>query len=185
MRGYLSFLLVLAALSILIVLSNSYNNSKSTNFSKAIALERAEQLSMGIKRNMLTAAKYGAIAGFLEYCVEVAESGGLKALDPAEAKERVKFGSHSSLALAGFSPDEDFQVLMWCGQVESEGSLDLLAEQSLRAGMPLLCPGCQPIQSPMCKDFIEAEVSADGGSASITGLTLGSRNLGGNDGEPV
>ena len=180
MRGYLSFLLVLAALAILTVLAVSYSNSKSLNFSKAIALERMEQLSLDEKRTMLVSAKYGAIAGFLAYLAETVGSQGAAAFDPNEAKERIKDGVYTSLLLIDFSTESDFQTVFWCGEVSSESELGALAEQSLRAGAPLICANCQPIQSPACRDFIDAEAgfNPSSGDFTIANLALGSENLG-------
>lgn len=180
MRGYISFLLVLAALAILIVLANSYNNSKSVNFSKAIALERMEQLSLDAKRSMLTAAKYGAIAGFLEYLAELAATGGAKAFDPQKAKERVQEGVIASLALIGFSQEPDYEISLWCGEISGESELDEIAGRSLRNGAPQMCASCKPLS--LCKDFVDVEIIAGIQNAdfAIANLGLGSRNLGGN-----
>lgn len=178
MKGYLSFLLVLAALAALIVLADAYANTKALNFSKSIALERMEELSLDAKRSMLTAAKYGAIAGFSAYTVELAASGGIDAFDPEEAKERIRDGVLASLALLDFS-SEDFQVLPWCGEIGGEGELDSIAESSLRHGAPEMCANCRPL--PACKDFIDVEtLGLSELSPKMANLALGSENLGGN-----
>ncbi|MFA5077317.1 MAG: hypothetical protein WC488_02730 [Candidatus Micrarchaeia archaeon] len=179
MRGYLSFLLVLAALAILILLANSYTNSKSVNLSGAIALERMEQLSLDAKRSMLVSAKYGAMAGFLGYMAEIASTGGIAAFDPAEAKERVKDGAYASLLM--FNPSyDDFETSAWCGEL-GESEVGKIAEDSLLEGAPKMCLNCQPIQSPLCRDYINVNVLADpqAKTFSIADLSLGSMNLGG------
>ncbi len=180
MRGFVSFLLVLAALAILVVLAHAYNNSKTVNFSNAIALERMEQLSLEAKRNMLTAAKYGAIAGFLGYLAEVAASEGMKAFDLLEAKERIRDGVIASLSLLDFSAERDYEIKMWCGEISSEGEFGEIAERSLVEGVTGTCANCKPIA--LCRDFVDAEVLADvqNGNFAIANVRLGSLNLGGN-----
>lgn len=178
MRGYLSFLLVFAALTILVVLANSYINSKSMNFSKAIALERMEQTSLDVKRSMLTSAKYGAIAGFLEYVGEIIGSGGLKAFDPKEAEERVKAGVLASFGLLIFSENSDYEILPWCGEIASESNLDAIAVQTLKQGTPQLCPSCLPLSQ--CKDFIDVNILAnfEQDDFAIADVRLGSHRYG-------
>lgn len=177
MRGYISFLLVLASLAILIVLANSYLGSKTLNFSKAIALERMEQLSLDAKRSMLTAAKYGAIAGFSAYVEEVLGSEGALAFDPLEAKERVRQGVVSALALASMT-DSDYEVSLWCGEIQDENELGALAESSLRNGKAEMCPSCKPLA--LCGDYIDMRIISDAkaGDFEFASLALGSRNLG-------
>ncbi len=175
MRGYVSFLLVLAALAILAILAGAYSNSKSLNFSKAIALERADQLSLDAKRAMLTAAKYGAIAGFAGYAAEIMASGGGQAFNPNEAKERVKDGVIASLALLDFAEEEDYEISLWCGEIAGESGLDSIAEQTLRAGSPEMCDACKP--TSLCRDYVDVEIIS---GSSFANLGLGSRNLGEN-----
>lgn len=180
MRGYVSFLLVLAALAILVVLSNSYSNSKSVNFSKAISLERMEQLSLEAKRSMVSGAKYGALAGFLEYLGEVAASEGAEAFDPEKAKSRVRNGAYASMLLATSMSDPDYSFAFWCGEVSDERDLERMAQYSIESGSPQMCPSCQPIASPACKDYVDAEILADAKEAkfSLARVSLGSTNLG-------
>lgn len=181
MRGYISFLLVFAAFAIFVILADAYGNSKSLNFSKAIAFERMEQLSLDAKRSMLTSAKYGAIAGFLEYIREVINSGGIELFDPAAAKERIKDGVYFSLLLLNFFGEEDYQIALWCGEVSGESELNSIAERSLRDGAPKMCANCQPIVSPSCKDYVNVDIlNIDENKPAMANLALGSENLGQN-----
>lgn len=172
MKGYAAFLLVLAALAALAALAGAYGESKSLNFQKAIALERAEQLSLDAKRSMLLAAKYGAAAGFLEYLAEIAASGGAMAFDMQEARERIRLGAITSLSLV-HAGDVDFEASLWCGEIFGNSELNRIAESSLAQGKPLSCPTCRPL--PLCKDFIEVDVLSN---SSFANLALGSANLG-------
>ncbi|MEW6529072.1 MAG: hypothetical protein AB1391_04230 [Candidatus Micrarchaeota archaeon] len=183
MRGYISFLLILGALAILVVLSNSYNNSKSIDFSKAIALERMEQLSLDAKRNMLIAAKYGAILGFLEYVAELLGSETLYAFDINKAKEHIKSKVHAfilSVRSNQIASDPDYEFSFWCGKISDENDLGFIAEKSIRSGAPQMCNGglCWPISSPECKDFISVEIKPETKKFSIVRVGLGSKNFG-------
>ncbi len=174
MRGYVSFLFVLAALIIFAILSNSYNNSKSINFSEAIALERMEQLSLDAKRDLLIATKYGAIAGFLEYTAEATVS---KTFDIIQAKERVKRGVYTSLLFV--NPNYlNYESSLWCGEIPDETELGFIAENSIRLGAPQMCKLCQPISSPECKDFISVEIMEEKEKFSIIRVALGFKDLG-------
>lgn len=148
------------------------------NFSKAIALERMEQLSLDVKRTMLTAAKYGAITGFLEYSAEVYSTRGLSAFDPNKAKERIRERVITSFALVDFSQEQDFKISLWCGEISDKSELNEIAKHSLKNAAPERCANCKHII--MCKEFVDAEIIADleNQKFAIANLGLGSRNLG-------
>lgn len=177
MKGYLTFLLVLAALAILSVLGTSYLNSDSMNLGDAISLEHAEQLSLEAKRSMLSAAKYGAISGFFAYVSEVLASRGAKAFDPAEAEERAKDGAQAALLLVK-AGDEDYEALLWCGEIASESELGKIAEDSLTSRSPQMCALCRPISS--CGDYLNIEMLWDlnAGEFALSRVELGSISLG-------
>ena len=192
MKGYVSFLIVLAGLAIFLAFSNSYYYSKSANLSQPISLEKAEQISLQMKRGLLMSAKYGAIAGFAEYLAEVAGSGGTRAFDLSAAKERAKQGAYLSMSAISISAlssefnisspyaSSDFEAVFWCGEVSSERELDRMALSSLNAGMAVKCEGCSTLGSPACADYINLGISQPqpDGVPSIASLYLGSEALG-------
>ncbi len=178
MRGYVSFLLVLACLAIFAVLAGAHSNSREVNFSNPIAQERMEQLSLEEKRGMLAAAKYGAIAGFSEYVGEVLASEGKEALDPEKAKERAQEGAIAAMALLA-PQGQDYETSLWCGNIDSEYQLGALADSSLREERAETCPGCRPLA--LCKDYVDVEAILDlqKGEFTLAKVGLGSRNVGG------
>lgn len=67
MRGYLSFVLVLASVVLVFTLLEINMVSKSFDLSKAISVERAYGLQMNVKESILESARQGARDGFNTY----------------------------------------------------------------------------------------------------------------------
>ena len=67
MRGYLSFVLVLASLILVFTLLELSLASNSVDLSKAISAERAYGVQMNVKESIIESAKQGALEGFNTY----------------------------------------------------------------------------------------------------------------------
>jgi hypothetical protein len=67
LRGYLSFILVLASLVLAFSLLDVHLALKSINFSKAVAVERTYGLQLNVKEAVAESARQGALDGFSAY----------------------------------------------------------------------------------------------------------------------
>lgn len=67
MRGYLSFVLVLASLALLFSLLDVSLAAADRDFSRAVAVERAYGVQMNAKEAVLESARQGGMAGFGAY----------------------------------------------------------------------------------------------------------------------
>jgi len=69
MRGYFTFLIVLAACLLIVSLFQFNINSKYSNTGRAIWVERYHQTEMNVKEAIVEAAREGVIEGTLQYAI--------------------------------------------------------------------------------------------------------------------
>jgi hypothetical protein len=144
MRGYLSFLLVLASLLLVIMLLVSAAALKDFSLSRAIAAERTYQLQMNIKEVVLEAGRQGAVQAFTTYSFTHSKDACIRkpmfTMNPdcfkdVEAMQQAKEGAYDRIKmLTAFDPD--YAILLWCGLplTESEArnhSAKMITDSSL------------------------------------------------------
>jgi len=125
MRGFISFLLVLAFVFFITVFVSSFYISSSISLSKAMVVERAYQLQMNIKENILEAIRQGAEEGYGIYSATHSKVACIKKLPNCfkdnEAMEAAKSGAMLKLLqLSSITFDSEFEVYLWCGTPPSE-----------------------------------------------------------------
>ena len=151
MRGYVSFLLVLASLSLILYSAAALSATHGHSHSKAIALQRTGYLSMNVKESLSEAVSYGLKEGALLY----------DAATPPE--ERTPQGREAALRAAAFASlsifplhsfDDDFEVELWCAYA-TESELSALPKEMREKGAALAPSASNPLSSPLCAEFIQ------------------------------
>lgn len=145
-RAFASFLLLLAALPIILLLPSP---ARSPDLSGSIALESAYYNSAGIKDAIIASVRLGASDGRAEYLARVAAKD-----ETANLQEIVRTHVHARLAALSDSLPPD--SLIWCGPVDSEALLDN-AGQTRAQKSPALCAACAPISDSACADYISVD----------------------------
>jgi hypothetical protein len=132
LRGYLTFIVVLAALALVLAMLEMNLAAGDMDFSKAVAVERAYGLQMNAKEAVLEAARQGANEGFGAYdgthslaaCRACMDHGCMAMMPPScdvaacracfrenEARQAAEAGAAAAVAgLAKHRFDKDFQV---------------------------------------------------------------------------
>jgi len=170
MRGYLSFLLVLASASLILSLIEASEAPSKISFSRAIAAERAYQAQMNAKEMALEAIRDGGVRYFQEY--NLTHPPGCK--DPQlpchfrmdEAALAAKTGSYlyaAQLRPDAFSPGMDVRIS--CGRGMTRDIADSLA----RGGG---CPGCEAYDPAVGNATGVREIIGGGGTPGCFGAVL-------------
>jgi hypothetical protein len=150
-RGYISFLIVLAALGLFVAAAALLAEPHSYSNEKAISVMRTEHIERNVKENIVQAASYGMRAGADAYDLAVPPEMRV----PQEREAVIREAAYASLAQLGADLwDEDYEVQVWCGYTTS-AELDALPKKMRDAGRVQACATCQSIASPMCSSFIQ------------------------------
>ncbi len=173
MKGYISFLLVFAAVvslfSILAILieTNNYNQSK------AIGIEQLYQQEMNLKEVVRELARQGAREGFLAYSIEVVKkvifSGGTLTLSSAfnsdEAKSYIRNMVYAKLSmitlLTPTTKIKDYDAVFWCSSsVVSSAQLLDAKEASFSSKTAAPCSLCTQVPDLLstCRNQIGVDV---------------------------
>ena len=157
MRGYVTFLLVFASLSLIIASSSMLAVSHSPYFPRTLEVERAAHLSMNIKESISEAASYGLKQGAYIYdTTTLPEERTPQARDAA-----LRASIFSSLSkLPNHTYDPDYEIIIWCGYV-SQQELDSLPEEMLEQEEARMCEGCAPLDNLLCASFLEIKQEPD------------------------
>lgn len=151
MRGYVSFLIVLAALSLFAVLGALLASTHDYSNEKAIGIARMEYLERNVKENIYEAASYGLQSAVMAY--DLATPPELRT--PQEREAALRDGAFLYLSkLGGHEWDEDFEVMAWCGYA-GERELDGLPREMREEGKVKGCEMCMEISNPACAEFIQ------------------------------
>ncbi len=183
MRGYLSFVLVLA--SVVLILSFVQIDLSSTNFdlSKAISAERTYQVQMNVKEAVIESVRQGGMEGFLEYdsthshqaCLRYCADMGVcthpdtppcdsmmcgrecfRVSDAQMKAEESAIEKVVELSALGFDPD--FEVLLWCGPEPMDFEARDIAERMKSAESLSACASCIPLTLASCGSALTATV---------------------------
>lgn len=128
MRGYISFLLVLASVLLVILLLNSSILVRELSFSDAIISEKTYQLQMNVKELILESARQGAINGFNGYSHTHSKiackrhplyTNNPDCFNDHDAILRTKTSAIASMAQLN-THNSDFDLLLWCTQSKNE-----------------------------------------------------------------
>src|SRR3989338_4010110 len=95
MRAYVTFILVFAALVILIYSFEAAVNSSSLNLSKPAAVNRIFHTELNIKENVIEAARSGAVESFVAYSIVAIPTDTFNIKD---AKKAAKLGAYAKIA---------------------------------------------------------------------------------------
>ncbi|MFA5412235.1 MAG: hypothetical protein WC350_02725 [Candidatus Micrarchaeia archaeon] len=151
MRGYISFLIVLAALGLFVAAAALLAEPHYYSNEKAISVMRMEHIERNVKENILQAASYGMHDGAVAYDALVPPEMRV----PQEREAAIRAAAYASLAQLGMDLwDEDYEVQVWCGYTNG-AELDALPKRMREAGGFRMCTACQPIASPACAPFMQ------------------------------
>jgi hypothetical protein len=154
-RGYVSFLVVLAALSLVAVLGALLSSTHSYSNEKAIEVARMEYLERNVKENVYESVSYGVKEAAMLYDATVPPE--MRAV--GERQEALEEGAFLALSsLGGYGWDEDYEVMVWCGYA-GERELEGLPAEMREEGRVMGCALCNSIGSPACREFVH--VAAD------------------------
>lgn len=158
MRGYITFVLAIAAMVLLLHLSalpmERYDPMPS------LAVEKAYQTQQNMKELVLESARQGGQQGLDEYMVEWLATGG--APDLARAQERMREGAFwrlrelESLSVSDESTGAPVKMMIWCGAIGTRDRQQKL--EQLQEGAT--CGDCHP--PSQCLGFIRASVQIGG-----------------------
>lgn len=151
MRGYVSFLIVLAALSLFAALGFLLASSHSYSNEDAIGIARMEYLERNAKENIYEAASYGLRSAGAAYDLATPP----EARTPQGREQALREGVMLLLSKLGdYEWDGDFEVLIWCGYT-SESELDGLPEKMREAKGAKGCELCSEISNKECDSFVQ------------------------------
>lgn len=145
LKGYLSFVIVFVAFfSILLILNYSLPESDR---SLQIAIEKTNQQDLNVKELVVEATRRGIDQGLVKSAADAQK-------DILHIRETVAESVHQNLVQLAYYEDDDFETVVWCGDVGSS-DLNALRKKSVVDGKALLCDQCKPISDQACRDFIE------------------------------
>ncbi len=152
MRGYVSFLIVLAALSLFAALGLLLASSHSYSNEDAIGIARMEYLERNVKENIYEATSYGLKSAGAAYDLITPP----EARTPQGREAALKEGVMLSLSRLGDYAgwDGDFEVLVWCGYA-SGSELDGLPKKMREDGRAEGCELCSEISNKECDAFVQ------------------------------
>jgi hypothetical protein len=151
-RGYVSFLIVLAALSLFAALGFLLASSHSYSNEKAMGIARMEYLERNVKENIYESASYGLRSAGMAYDLVTPP----EARTPQGREQALREGVLLSLYRLGAYDgwDGDFEVLVWCGYA-SESELDGLPKKMREEGKAEGCELCSGISNKECDAFVQ------------------------------
>ncbi|MEW5996002.1 MAG: hypothetical protein AB1657_00195 [Candidatus Micrarchaeota archaeon] len=151
MKGYVSFLVVLAALSLFAALGALLSSTHSYSNEKAIGIARMEYLERNVKENVYESVSYGLREAGAAY--DLATPPELRTPQGREAALRE--GAFLYLSkLGNHAWDGDFEVIVWCGYASGR-ELDGLPREMREEGRAKGCELCTEISNPACASFIQ------------------------------
>lgn len=158
MRGYVTFILVLASVFLLLNLISSYYAATGSDKYREIAVVRAYQLQLNLKDVVLEAAKTGAEEGLHAYLIECTIS---DSCEHELARKAAISGAQKKLnELEDASFDSEFQVELWCGAPMPGENADLKRRMAMEK--KVLAPGLSfSLSSPVCTGLIDPRISKD------------------------
>lgn len=146
MKGYLSFILIFAAMLAVLSAFAFSIQARGSNLSTTIALEKTDDISLQHKQLILEAASQGIAKG-----LGVSTLKGEK--DVLEIKKNIVQNVHQQLSnLSSYSSDS-VEMVAWCGYVNSY-DIRILHQQMMTQKRVLICDGCSKLDSDVCSDFI-------------------------------
>lgn len=149
MKAFATYLLLLAALPMLIILSSP---PPRPDYSASLSIEAAYYESAGLKDAILESVRLGAKDAKGEYAAR--HAAGERDIDYALlSRQKIR----SRLILLSESLPES--MLLWCGKFDS-ASLSDAAERTKRSKTPAPCEGCKPIASGECIEYIQFDAVA-------------------------
>jgi hypothetical protein len=152
MRGYLSFLLVLAIMAALFAFLHGLPALYSGSDYRAIEAERTYSVSMNVKEAIALSTSYWLRASAYEFDSTPREETGT---EDVERELAIRQGILEGWALlTGHEFSQDFEVELWCGQI-SETTREELSRQMMENKGVALCPGCTSLDSPLCMEYIQ------------------------------
>jgi len=151
-RGYVSFLIVLAALSLFAALGMLLASSHSYSNEEAVGIARMEYLERNVKENIHEAVSYGLRSSAAAYDLATPP----EARTPQGREAALREGVLLSLTELGNYEgwNEDFEVLIWCGYA-SERELDELPKRMRENGGVEGCELCSEISNKECDAFVQ------------------------------
>ncbi len=151
MRGYVSFLIVLAALSLFVAVGVLLSSPHSYSNEDAIGIMRMESLEMNVKENIYESVSYGLKEAGMAYDLAVPP----EMRTPQARAGALREGAFLHLSsLAGHGWDGDYEVLVWCGYA-GEGELDGLPARMREEGKVKGCELCMEVSNPACAEFVQ------------------------------
>ena len=170
MRGYVSFLIVLAALSLFAALGILLSSSHSYSNEDAIGIARMEYLERNVKENIYESASYGLRSAGMAYDLATPP----EARTPQGREQALREGVVLALSRLGAYDgwDGDFEVLIWCGYA-SESELDGLPKKMREDGRAEGCGLCSEISKKECDAFVQV---VQGGQVDAGSGLLGTGN---------
>jgi len=151
-RGYVSFLIVLAALSLFAALGMLLASSHSYSNEEAVGIARMEYLERNVKENIYQAVSFGLRSAGAAYDLATPP----EARTPQGREAALREGVLLSLTELGNYEgwNEDFEVLIWCGYA-SERELDELPKRMREGGGAEGCELCSEISNKECDAFVQ------------------------------
>ena len=177
MKGYFSFLLVLASVALILIYARVYSDTHALDFSELILLEKSHQDILNFKGAMIESIRTGGKSAFDDYSKTHTTAACLSpqtskfCFKKDEAELAVRNGAYQSLiALSGYPTQ--YQKIIWCGVRPDRFDLDN-AVQSMRLNhKPLPCTGCIDVFS--CGSLINPKIIQNpaGDSYSLVSIIL-------------
>jgi hypothetical protein len=161
MKGYFSFLLVLAILLCIYAFLSPLGQLHASSDSRAIEAERTNSLSMDAKGALELSTSY-----WMRTSASAYDSLPEDEKNPAEREAAIKAGILSGWMLLSqheFSPD--FEVEFWCGQISADTKGEL-SSRMRGEGRVLRCNGCLPLESPSCAAYVHLEQKSPYGAGA-------------------
>jgi hypothetical protein len=151
-RGYVSFLIVLAALSLFAALGMLLASSHSYSNEDAIGIARMEYLERNVKENIYESVSFGLRSSAAAYDLVTPP----EARTPQGREAALREGVLLSLTELGNYDgwDDDFELLIWCGYA-SERELDELPKKMRADGKAEGCDLCSEISNKECNAFVQ------------------------------
>jgi len=151
-RGYVSFLVALAALSLFAALGALLASPHSYSNEDAIGIARMEFLERNVKENIYESVSFGLKSAGAAYDLATPP----EARTPQDREAALREGVLLSLSKLGDYDgwDGDFEVLVWCGYA-SDRELAELPKRMREGRKAEGCGLCSRIGEPECAPFVQ------------------------------
>ncbi len=149
LKGYLSFILIFAAMLAVLSAFALYTQVNERNLSKVIAVETTDDASLQQKQLIFEATSRG-IRNALAISAATGET------DVVAIEQAIKLSVHEQLKPLAVYGSGDIQITTWCGYVNNQ-VIKNLKERIVTQKNALICDGCSMLDNDVCSNFISVD----------------------------